>query len=129
MKYLLDTHVLIWIARGEDTFISSRVSSILIAERGLICASAVSAWEMATKYRIGKLLGVEAFLDRFEERANEFQLGLLSISIRHGLMAGRMEGSHKDPFDRILAAQALLENLTLLSNDVKLDAFSVQRIW
>ena len=129
MRYLLDTHVLIWIARGEEAFISPRVSSLLIAERGSICVSAVSAWEMATKHRIGKLPRVGLFLEHFEERALQFQLGLLPISVRHGLLAGKLEGAHQDPFDRILAAQALLENLALLSNDRELDAFGVRRVW
>ena len=129
MRYLLDTHILIWIARGEDILIPPRVSSLLVAERGFICASAVSAWEMATKHRIGKLPRVGIFLERFEERARESDLGLLPISVQHGLLAGTMEGEHKDPFDRILAAQALVEDLTLLSNDAKLDSFGVRRVW
>ncbi len=56
-------------------------------------------------------------------------MALLSIDFRHGLLAGQLEGAHKDPFDRILAAQALLEGLTLLSNDRELDAFGVKRVW
>ncbi len=84
---------------------------------------------MATKSRLGKLQRVESFLDHFEDRAQGADYDLLNITVRHSLLAGRLEGAHKDPFDRILAAQALLENLTLLSNDTALDAFGVRRIW
>lgn len=129
MRYLLDTHALIWIARNEQALVSPRVLSLLVAERGSISISVVSAWEMATKHRIGKLPRVERFLEHLEERALQFDFELLSINVRHGLLAGKMAGVHKDPFDRILAAQALIENLTLLSNDRELDVFGVKRIW
>ncbi len=84
---------------------------------------------MATKNRLGKLPGLENFLDSFESRLAVAGFIGLPMTIRHGLLAGRLEGAHKDPFDRYLAAQALQENLTLLSNDTVLDAFGVHRIW
>ncbi len=130
MRYLLDTHAVIWIARGEYSYLSTRVTAILNAGRdSTIFLSSASAWEMATKNRIGKLPGVELFLEHFEERATMAAYDLLPIGIRHSILAGQLPGTHKDPFDRILAAQALHENLTLLSNDTKLDAFGIHRVW
>ncbi len=129
MRYLLDTHALIWVARDEKNRFSAQVSALLIANPSAVYVSVASAWEMATKSRLAKLPGVEVFLGSFESRLVVAGFNSLQITIRHSLLAGSLEGSHKDPFDRILAAQALLENLTLLSNDAALDAFGVRRIW
>ncbi len=103
------------------------VTALLNNRDNLRYVSAVTAWEIATKARIGKLDG---------EIAREFQFLFkragyleLPISILHGFIAGGFIDAHKDPFDRILAAQALHENLTMLSNDTKLDAFGVHRVW
>lgn len=89
--------------------------------------SAVSAWEIARKARIGKLNREIALeFERFVHQAGYIEL---PISMRHAAIAGDFPAEHKDPFDRILAAQALHENLTLLSNDTKLDAFGIHRVW
>ena len=129
LRYLLDTHALIWIAREEKERFSGRVISLLQANPASVYVSAVSAWEMATKSRIGKLPGMQLFLEQFEPRIQFAGFSTLGISIRHSLLAGQLEGPHKDPFDRFLAAQALLEKLTLLSNDRELDLFGVERLW
>ena len=94
-----------------------------------VYVSAASAWEIATKNRLGKLPGMESYLDSFESRLAVAGFIGMVMTIQHGILAGRLEGDHKDPFDRYLAAQALLENLTLLSNDKALDAFGVRRLW
>lgn len=129
MKYLLDTHALIWLARDERSKFSDRVAAIIVADPPSIYISAASAWEMATKNRIGKLPGVELFLEHFEMRVVTAGFSSLGMSIRHSLLAGQLEGSHKDPFDRFLAAQALLEDFTLLSTDREMDTFGVRRVW
>ncbi len=129
MRYLLDTHALIWIAREEKERFSDRVISLLLASPASVYVSAASAWEMATKSRIGKLPGLELFLEQFEPRIQSAGFSILGMSIRHSLLAGKLEGPHKDPFDRFLAAQAILEKFTLLSNDRELDAFGVDRLW
>ncbi len=128
MKYLLDTHTLIWVAM-EDQRLSPAVASLLVSQPGSAYVSAASGWEMATKNRLGKLRDVETLLEQFEGRIEGIGFGLMDITVRHSIFAGQLKGSHGDPFDRILAAQALLENLTLLSNDRELDAFGVRRIW
>ena len=128
MKYLLDTHTLIW-ASYHFELLSPQVSSILSLDGSVVYVSAVSAWEMATKNRLGKLPGIELFLAQFEERVLGAGLLLLDISVQHSLLAGKLEYPHKDPFDRMLAAQALLDELTLLSKYKALDGFGVKRVW
>ena len=129
MRYLLDTHALIWLARDERSRFSSRVAVIIDSDPASVYVSAASAWEMATKSRIGKLPGVEAFLTTFELSIHAAGFSSLSMTVRHSLLAGKLEGQHKDPFARFLAAQALIEGFILLSNDQELDAFGAQRIW
>ncbi len=129
MRYLLDTHAVIWVARNERHRFSPQIAGLLDRTPSSIHVSAASAWEIATKNRLGKLPGMGGYLDSFEERLAVAGFTGLSMTIQHGILAGRLEGDHKDPFDRYLAAQALLENLTLLSNDKALDAFGVKRIW
>ncbi len=129
MRYLLDTHAVIWIARDEKHRFSEEGTALLIADPGSVYVSAVSAWEMSVKNRNGKLPGVEGFLEHFEARIDFSGFRPLSMSMRHGVLAGKLQGPHKDPFDRFLAAQSLLENLVLLSKDTELDAFGVHRFW
>ncbi len=125
-RFLLDTHTFIWAA--QDSSKLSRTATVLIADKTHeFFVSAVTAWEIATKARIGKL---DRFIaDTFDRRMQIGDYIELPISIHHGSTAGAFADAHKDPFDRILAAQALLENLTLLSNDTKLDAFGIHRVW
>lgn len=129
MKYLLDTHALIWLARDEQWRFSDESAALIKSDPSSVCISAASTWEMASKNRIGKLPGVERFLENFEAHITSAGFASLGMSIRHSLLAGRLEGRHKDPFDRFLAAQAILEDLTLLSDDRALDGFGAKRMW
>jgi PIN domain nuclease of toxin-antitoxin system len=104
MKYLLDTHVLIW-ASFEEERLSGRVVEILDSEENEVMVSAASAWEIATKVRLGKLPNAHYLSDHFVESITESAYLLLDISAEHALRAGRMVGAHKDPFDRLLAAK------------------------
>ena len=128
MRFLLDTHTLLWLAFDEDLLspharrsIQSRGSEVLV--------SAASAWEIATKFRLGKLNFARVLAENFVPRVTAAGLQLLSISTEHALRAGHLPGDHKDPFDRMLAAQAIHEDLPLLSNDTQLDVFGVRREW
>ena len=90
--------------------------------------SAASAWEITTKHRIGKLPGARA-LARFRSHCLAAWFRPLPITLAHGELGGRLAGAHKDPFDRILIAQALIEPLTLVSNESVFDACGVMRLW
>lgn len=128
MRVLLDTHALLWAAFRKD-LLSARAQKLIEAPANEILVSAASAWEIATKYRLGKLPLAQVLVEDFVPRVTAAGYVLLSISAEHALRAGRLPADHKDPFDRMLAAQAIDEDLPLLSNDEQLDVFGVRREW
>ena len=128
MRVLLDTHTLIWWAI-DDPKLSAKARSILSSFESDIFVSAASAWEIATKVRLGKLPGAETFVAEFPERVRKLGFRELTISIEHGQRAGLLPGEHKDPFDRMLIAQAQAENIPIVSNERIFDAYRVRRIW
>ena len=128
MKVLLDTHALLW-ATLSPAALSPEASSIILDEANLILVSAASAWEIATKVRLGKLPGAESLEREFLDVMDNAGYTLLSIDAAIALRAGRLLGEHRDPFDRMIAAQALASDISVLSADAKLDSFGVRRIW
>jgi PIN domain nuclease of toxin-antitoxin system len=128
MRVLLDTHALLW-AAAYDELLSSRARHLIQPQRNEVFVSAVSAWEIATKYRLGKLPNAQALVDDFVPSIQLAGYVPLPISLEHALRAGRLTAEHKDPFDRMLAAQAIHEDLALISNDEQLDIFGVRREW
>ncbi len=128
MKLLLDTHALIWWLAGDERL--GHAARAAIADEGVdVLVSAASAWEVATKVRLGKLDGAALLARDFEAIVTGQGFGELAVSIRHARLAGSLGGDHKDPFDRMLIAQALLEELTLVSNEEPFDAHGVLRLW
>lgn len=128
MKVLLDTHVLLWAILAPAS-LSRKSSSIIADETNTVLVSAASAWEIATKVRIGKLPGAEKFEKEFLDVIEDAGYALLPIDAACALRAGRLVGDHRDPFDRMIAAQSLAEDIPILSSDPKLDAFGIRRIW
>ena len=128
MRVLLDTHTLLW-ATLSPSFLSRQASAIIADERNVIFVSAASAWEIATKVRLGKLPGAEAIERDFLEVMDLAGYTLLSIDVQSALRAGRLTAQHRDPFDRMIAAQALASDIPILSTDSRLDAFGIRRIW
>ncbi|MFZ1941557.1 MAG: type II toxin-antitoxin system VapC family toxin [Terracidiphilus sp.] len=128
MRVLLDTHALLWAVFRTD-LLSARARQLVRLQRNEIFVSAASAWEIATKYRLGKLPKVQALIDDFVPAIQSAGYVALQISLEHALHAGRLTADHKDPFDRMLAAQAIHENLALISNDEQFDVFGVRREW
>ncbi len=98
-------------------------------DEGLCFVSAVSGYEIANKFRIGKLPEASVMLRDFDRWVRELGFVLLPLTTAHAVRAGLFAGEHRDPFDRLLAAQAEREGLALLSNDGKLDGFGVRRVW
>jgi PIN domain nuclease of toxin-antitoxin system len=128
VRLLLDTHTFLWWLSGDDEL--SAPARTAIAKAGnSIFISAASAWEITTKHRIGKLPGVAAIVADLTETVLGQGFTDLAISFRHGQVAGALPGAHRDPFDRILIAQAMLENLVLVSNEQAFDAYGVSRLW
>lgn len=128
MRVLLDTHALLWVAFRKE-LLSSRARHLIQPQRNEVFVSAASAWEIATKYRLGKLPQAQALVDDFVPVIQSAGYLPLPISLEHALRAGRLTPDHKDPFDRMLAAQAIHEDLALISNDERLDIFGVRREW
>lgn len=128
MKALVDTHTLLWAAYRKD-LLSVRARRILDAKSNDLLVSAASAWEIATKFRLGRLPFAHILANDFVAIVTEAGYSLLSISPEHALRAGRLPGEHKDPFDRMLAAQAVHENIPIISNDPCFDQFAVRREW
>lgn len=91
--------------------------------------SAVSAWEIALKHRLGKLEFDTTFLSDFDARIGHFGFEPLALTSPHMVRGAQLESPHKDPFDRMLAGQALIENLTLVTKDAEFKSFGVSTIW
>ena len=128
MRVLLDTHTLIW-AKVSPESLSRQVAQIMADPRNEIFVSAASAWEIATKVRLGKLPGAEDLERGFLETMEESGYTLMSIDAESALRAGRLIEDHGDPFDRMIAAHALAMDIPVLSKDPKLDVFGVRRLW
>ncbi len=128
MRLLLDTHVFLWWLAGDEA-LSPAARAAIADEANGVFVSAASAWEIATKHRIGKLPGVAAVIADLDGAIADQGFAALPIGVRHGQAAGALPGPHRDPFDRMLIAQAMLENLVLVSNEQPFDAYGVARLW
>jgi PIN domain nuclease of toxin-antitoxin system len=128
MKVLLDTCVVIWATLTPSTL--SRLAKEIIADQANgVLVSAATAWEIATKVRIGKLPGAEKLEHDFLQVMENAGYTLLAIDTECALRAGRLIADHRDPFDRMIAAQALALDIPVLSPDPQLDQFVIRRIW
>lgn len=128
MRLLLDTHALIWWLAGDEK-LSLRARDAIADEANAVAVSAASAMEVATKHRIGKLPDAALLAQDFEAIVADQGFSELSISVRHARLAGEMGIAHKDPFDRLLIAQALAEDMVLVSNETRFDDSAVKRLW
>ncbi len=128
MRVLLDTHALLW-ASISPASLSRKASAMIANEANTILISAASAWEIATNVRLGKIPGAEALERRFLEVMEISGYTILSLDTADALRAGRLAGKHRDPFDRMIAAQALSEDIPVISADPKLDSFGIRRVW
>lgn len=126
-RLLLDTHVLIWMS--EEPAKLSQTAKLRILTAGELVFSYVSIWETAIKLKTGKLQ-LRFSLEEFLIKATlKYSLQLLHVSLDHIYHTQQLSLHHRDPFDRLLIAQSLVENLTVVSSDAAWDAYGVQRIW
>lgn len=128
MRLLLDTHAILWTLL-DAAELSARARKAIADEANDIVISAVSAMEITLKHRLGKLAQATPFLRDGQLALDGFDFAPLDISFDHAGLAGSMDISHKDPFDRLLIAQARIEDMVLLSNEKIFDGFGVTRIW
>jgi len=127
VKYLLDSHVLLWWLENDPSLSGKALRAISSSENEIFI-STVTAWELAIKNHSGKL-EIHRLLDGLENKLVEEGFFTLTISMRHALRAGDLPSHHKDPFDRMLIAQAQAEDLSLISNDSMFDRYGIRRIW
>jgi len=128
MKLLLDTHALLWYLLGDGN-LSRNARTAIDENANEVLVSAVSAMEISTKYRIGKLPEAGVIAGRLAETIVMRGFQALPISVEHGDVAGALDIDHRDPFDRLLIAQAQIEQALLVSNETLFDRFAVRRLW
>jgi PIN domain nuclease of toxin-antitoxin system len=129
VRLLLDTHAFLWWIFADPKLSHRARTAIADDEQNDVLVSAATAWEITTKFRIGKLANAGSVAHDVAAAVAAEGFDALPISVLHAQRAGDLGGPHKDPFDRMLIAQALIENLTLISNEKAFDAYAVKRLW
>jgi len=128
-RLLIDTHVLLW-ALTDPGRLPSTLRESLIDRRVELFVSAATAWEIATKHRLGRLPAAEPIVLAYEEHLMHLDAHELPVSSRHALAAGVLAWDHRDPFDRMLAAQSILESMPLATADTAFRGLAgVRTIW
>ena len=128
MRLLLDTHALLW-ALLQPSELSDLVRKLVRSRANDVFLSSATAWEIATKYRLGKLPEAGDVANNYLEVTRKFGVQHLAIDPAHSLTAGGFRSEHRDPFDRMIAAQALHENLVVVSKDSAMRTFPINVIW
>jgi PIN domain nuclease of toxin-antitoxin system len=128
MRVLLDTHALLWWL-SDDAALTRSARRTIADTKNTLIVSAASAWEIATKVRLGRLPSANDLAADFSGHLDRDGFELLGISAEHGIRAGLLPGPHKDPFDRMLIAQAQAENMPIITNETIFESYGVRRIW
>ena len=128
MRILLDTHALLWWF-SDDPSLTQTARKHIGDARNEVLISAATAWEIATKVRLGRLPTGSGLAAEFIAYLNQAGFQVLTITADHGIRAGSLPGPHKDPFDRMLIAQAQAEHLAIVSADLIFDEYGVRRLW
>jgi len=128
MKLLLDTHSFLWFVTGSAN-LSSNARSLIEDGSNESLLSVASLWEMAIKVSLGKLTLSAPFADLIPAQLNVNGIGLLNISIAHVSLLATLPFHHRDPFDRLLIAQAITEKMPIISADATFDNYGVTRPW
>jgi len=116
LTYLLDTHVALW-ALTDPARIGRTARGVIENRSSRLVVSAVSSWEIATTHRLGKLPQADVLLGAYSKHLDRLGVIRLPVSEDHALLAGRLDWNHRDPFDRMLAAQAMVESLVIITGD------------
>jgi PIN domain nuclease of toxin-antitoxin system len=128
VKFLLDTHALLWFLLN-DAHLSSNAKSIISDLNNDVLVSPASYWEIAIKISLGKYRLDQPFAYFIEQELIKNDFSILPITIQHTEVVCTLPFHHRDPFDRLLIAQAMVENIPLLSNDMVFDKYSITRLW
>lgn len=125
---IIDTHVLLWSLTGDGR-LPLAMRALVNDPGSKIYVSAASAWEITTKFRLGKLPSSAPIAGDVERHIRAQGYQPLDVTMRHAQQAGALPGDHGDPFDRMLAAQAQIEAMPIISGDRVFDGFGVRRLW
>ncbi len=128
IRVLLDTHALLW-ALAEPAKLSRRARTIMTDITSEIVVSSVSAFEIARKHQLGKLTGADAVLHGYGGHVRRLGATEVGLSGIHALLAARLPGKHRDPFDRFIAAQSLVEDLPVITRDEAIADLGAETIW
>jgi len=128
MRVLLDTHAFVWLTSG-DRRLSALARRIVEDRNNDTYVSIVSCWEIAIKVSLGRLEVAAPLAELFTDEIEGNGMTLVTVERSHLLELTKLPLAHKDPFDRLLAAQARIANLALISNDQAMDAYGISRIW
>lgn len=126
-QLLLDTHSLFWWWLEDPKLSPAALGAI--ADADVVCVSSVAALELSIKHRLGKLPEGDKVVPLFRWLMGRDRFRMLPVTIVHGLHAGAYKLAHRDPFDRVLAAQAELEGLTLITRDPAFADFPCETLW
>lgn len=127
-RYLVDTHALLWFVAGDPSM-SANALALVADPNNAVLVSAASAWEIATKYRLGRLPDARLLAVNFPDTIAGLGFQELPITWAAAQLAGGFAVQHKDPFDRMLAAQATLETVPLITSDPAFAAFGIETAW
>ncbi|MGM7776930.1 type II toxin-antitoxin system VapC family toxin [Arthrobacter sp. KNU-44] len=128
-RYLLDTHALIW-ALTEPRKLSPKARRAIQSFDNRLVASSASAYEIGYKHKLGKLAGLDGLLLGYARHVAELCNEELSIRSVHALAAGHLDWEHRDPFDRLIAAQAIVESMVVITADQEFHSFPlVETLW
>ncbi|HEU0015762.1 MAG TPA: type II toxin-antitoxin system VapC family toxin [Longimicrobium sp.] len=128
MRALLDTHAFLWFIGGAER-LSTHARSLIEARENAMLVSAAGLWEIAIKHSLGKLSLDRPFSDLIPEQLERQRIGVLAIELAHLSEFVHLPLHHRDPFDRLIVAQARAEGLPIISVDPALDSYGIQRIW
>ena len=127
MRFLIDTHTFLWFIHDSPQ-LSAKAKNLLESDSDL-WVSIVSLWEIAIKVNIGKLRLPNSYEDFIPEQVTLNDIEILPIKMAHLATYTTLSLHHRDPYDRLLIAQAMTEKVSIISADIKFDSYSVKRIW
>lgn len=128
MNYLLDTHTFLWFV-SDDALLSETAKRLIEDESSQPFLSAASLWEIAIKLSLGKLTLKQPYDVFMPQQLAINGIGILNITIEHTATVAKLPFLHRDPFDRLLAAQSQIENMPLISADAVFDQYGIKRMW
>ena len=127
-RFLLDSHTFLWLA-SDDSQLPQRIRQLALDRQNVLLLSIASIWELAIKTSLGKLVLRTPLNELIDAQLTALGARVLPIETEHAVAVADLEFHHRDPFDRLLVAQALVEQVPLLSCDAQLDEYPIDRVW